>query len=84
MRTEKIAITIPSDLVSVIDEIRGKRGISRSKFITNVLREKIKDDRVREIREAYDRIFSDKSVIKEQLETATWFEGSGKNEGQEW
>jgi metal-responsive CopG/Arc/MetJ family transcriptional regulator len=84
MRTEKIAITIPSDLVSVIDEIRGKRGISRSKFITNILREKIKDDRVREIREAYDRIFSDKSVIKEQLETATWFEGSGKNEGQEW
>ena len=84
MRTEKIAITIPSDLVSVIDEIRGKRGISRSKFITNILREKINDDRVREIREAYDRIFSDKSVIKEQLETATWFEGSGKNEGQEW
>ena len=84
MRTEKIAITIPSDLVSVIDEIRGKRGISRSKFITNILREKIKDDRAREIREAYDRIFSDKSVIKEQLETATWFEGSGKNEGQEW
>ena len=84
MRTEKIAITIPSDLVSVIDEIRGKRGISRSKFITNILREKIKDDRAREIREAYDRIFSDESVIKEQLETATWFEGSGKNEGQEW
>ena len=84
MRTEKIAITIPSDLVSVIDEIRGKRGISRSKFITNILREKIEYDRVREIREAYDRIFSDKSVIKEQLETATWFEGSGKNEGQEW
>ena len=84
MRTEKIAITIPSDLVSVIDEIRGKRGISRSKFITNILREKIKDDRAREIKEAYDRIFSDESVIKEQLETATWFEGSGKNEGQEW
>ena len=84
MRTEKIAITIPSDLVSVIDDIRNKRGISRSKFITNILREKIKDDQAREIRETYDRIFSDESVAKEQLETATWFEGSGKDEGQEW
>ncbi len=84
MHTEKIAITIPSDLVSVIDEIRGKRGISRSKFITHILKEKIKDEQAREIREAYDKVFSDESVIKEQLETSSWFEGSGKDEGQEW
>ncbi len=35
MRTEKVAITIPSDLVAVIDGIRSKRGVSRSKFIRN-------------------------------------------------
>ena len=84
MRTEKIAITIPSDLVSMIDDIRSKRGVSRSKFITLLLREKIMDERAREIREAYDRVFSDESVVQEQLDTAVWFEGFGKDEGQEW
>ena len=84
MRTEKIAITIPSDLVSMIDDIRIKRGVSRSKFITLILREKIMDEQVRVIQETYDRVFSDETIVKEQLETAAWFEGSGKNEGQEW
>ena len=84
MRTEKVAITIPSDLVAVIDDIRSKRGVSRSKFITLLLRQKILDEQAREIREAYDRVFSDDSVVKEQLDTAAWLEGSGKEEGQEW
>ncbi len=84
MRTEKVSITIPSDLISVIDDIRSKRGVSRSKFITLLLREKIMETQVREIREAYDRVFSDESIVREQLDTAAWFEGSGKDEGQEW
>ena len=84
MRTAKVAITIPADLVAVIDDIRGRRGVSRSKFITLLLRQKISDEQAREIREAYDRVFSEESVAKEQLDTAAWFEGSGRQEGQEW
>ena len=84
MHTEKVAITIPSDLVSLVDDIRSKRGVSRSVFITLLLREKIMDEQAREIREAYDRIFSDESIAQEQLNTAAWFEGSGEDEGQEW
>ena len=84
MRTEKVAITIPSDLFAVIDGIRSKRGVSRSKFITLLLRQKILDEQAQEIREAYDRVFSDDSVVKEQLDTAAWLEGSGREEGQEW
>ena len=78
MPTEKVAITIPSDLISAIDDIRSKRGVSRSKFITLLLREKIMDEQAREIREAYDRVFSDESIVQKQLDTAAWFEGSGK------
>ena len=84
MRTEKVAITIPSDLVAVIDDIRSRKGVSRSKFITLLLRQKIQDEQAREIREAYDRVFSDASVAKEQVDTAAWFDGSGSDEGQEW
>ncbi len=84
MHTEKVTITIPSALVSVIDAIRSKKGVSRSKFITLLLREKIMETQAREIRDAYDRVFSDEAIAREQLNTAAWFEGSGKDEGQEW
>jgi metal-responsive CopG/Arc/MetJ family transcriptional regulator len=84
MRTEKVAITIPSDLVATIDAIRSRRGVSRSKFITLLLRQKVQDEQEREIREAYDRVFSDEAVVKEQLDTAAFLDGSGKEEGQEW
>ena len=82
--TQKVAITMPIDLVTLIDTISKQRGISRSKFISNFLREKISEERDRAIKEAYDRIFSDDSISREQLETANWFESSGSKEGQEW
>ncbi|MEN8691736.1 MAG: hypothetical protein ABF303_15195 [Desulfobacterales bacterium] len=76
MHTEKVAITIPSDLISVIDDIRSTQGVSRSKFITLLLREKIMDEQAREIREAYDGVFSDESIVQEQLDAAACLEGS--------
>ena len=80
----KVAITIPSDLLSLIDDIRSKRGVLRSKFITLLLRKKIMDEQAREIREAYDHVFSDESIVQEQLDTAACFTGSDKDESQEW
>ena len=76
MHTEKVAITIPSDLISVIDDIRSTQGVSRSKFINLLLREKIMDEQARDIREAYDGVFSDESIVQEQLEAAACLEGS--------
>ncbi len=84
MNTQKVAITIPINLVHIIDVISKQRGLSRSRFISIVLEERISEERDRSIREAYDRIFSDESVCDEQLQTAGWFEGSGNIEGQEW
>ena len=84
MNTQKVAITIPMNLVNIIDAISKKRGLSRSKFISILLEEKISEERDRSIKEAYDLIFSDESVCNEQLQTASWFEGSGNTEGQEW
>ena len=84
MNTRKVAITIPADLVVMIDEISKKRGISRSKLISNMLSQKIVDERNRQIKEAYNQVFSDDSIQKEQLDTSVWFDGSGSKEGQEW
>ena len=84
MHTQKVAITIPKELVTMIDNISKKKGLSRSKFISTVLREKIISERKRHIKDAYDQVFSDESIRKEQLNCARWFEGLGTEEGQEW
>ena len=49
MHTQKVAITIPKELVAMVDDISKKRGLSRSKFISMVIREKA-GHRMRDIR----------------------------------
>ena len=84
MHTQKVAITIPKELVAMVDDISKKRGLSRSKFISMVIREKVLSEKSRYIKDVHDRIFSDESIRKEQLDCAIWFEGLGAEEGQEW
>ena len=84
MNTQKVAITVPEDLVVMVDEISRQKGISRSKFISSVLRERVLNEKDRQLMEAYNRVFSDDAIRKEQIETAEWFEGTGNNGGQRW
>ena len=84
MNTQKIAISMPSDLLTSIDNIRKKKRLSRSKYISSLLREKILTEQNIEIKKTYDMVFSDNKIKKEQLETTRFFEGTGKEEGEEW
>ena len=84
MHTQKVAITIPKELVMMIDDISKKKGLSRSKFISTILRETLMSQRNRQIKDAYDQAFSDESLKKEQLTCTRWFEGLGTEEGQKW
>ena len=84
MSTQKIAITVPIKIIELIDDISKKKRMSRSKYITTVLNEQILKERNQNIKDIYDRIFSDDTLSREQLETANWFEGSGNKEGLEW
>ncbi len=84
MNTQQIAISIPVDMVSVIDEISKRKGVSRSKFISIVLHEKIATEKKQCLKNEYDSIFSDEAICREQLDTAKWFEGADADEGQEW
>jgi hypothetical protein len=84
MNTQKVAITMPTDLLTTIDEISKQKGLSRSRYISNILREKVLSEKEKQIKASYDRVFSDELILKEQLETASWFEGTGSKEGQEW
>ena len=84
MTTQKVAITMPTDLVTIIDDISKQKGISRSKFISTALLEKALNEKEKLIKDAYNRIFSEEVIRKEQLETTAWFEGVGSKEGQAW
>lgn len=84
MNTQKIAISVPADLMAMIDIISKQKGMSRSRFISTVLHEKVLNEKEKQIREAYNRVFSDESIKKEQLATSIWFDGAGNNEGLEW
>ncbi|MEK7289600.1 MAG: hypothetical protein AAB067_05430 [Planctomycetota bacterium] len=84
MNTQKIAITVPSDLLDIIDKTTEQRSMSRSKFISLLLRERLLEERDRQLKDQYDRVFSDSAICGEQLETAMGFDGAGSREGQEW
>ena len=84
LHTQKVAITMPEILIKEVDALSKKKGLSRSRYITLAVREKIETERRRSITESYDAVFSEDSVRKEQIETAARFEGSGSEGGQEW
>ena len=84
MHTQKIAITIPMDLVATIDEISKGKGLSRSKYISLLLKETIAAEKQKQIREAYDRVFSDETIQQEQLNWTRWFKDADSDQGQEW
>ena len=84
MNTQKVAITIPADLVIMVDDISKQLGLSRSKYISTVLREKVLSENERQIKDSYNRVFSDDSIKKEQLQIAIWLDGAGNQGGQEW
>jgi metal-responsive CopG/Arc/MetJ family transcriptional regulator len=84
MNTQKVAITIPRNLVVLIDDISKKHGMSRSKYIASVLNEKLMEERSVQLTAAYNALFSDEKIAKEQLDTAKAFESAGNEEGQEW
>ena len=83
MNTQQVALTVPTDLLTIIDDISKQKGMSRSRFISTILREKVVQEKEKRIKAAYNRVFSDELILKEQIETASWLEGTGSKKGQE-
>jgi hypothetical protein len=84
MNTQKVAITIPKDILIMIDKISQSKGISRSKMISTMLEQNLADVKAAYLKNSYDSVFNDDSIKEEQRSTAQWFETSGNEGGQEW
>lgn len=84
MNTQKVAISMPEDLVKDIDLIVKNKGLSRSRYIASALSVKVADEKRELLKQAYDKVFSDEKIQKEQRDSAEWFENAGSEAGQEW
>jgi metal-responsive CopG/Arc/MetJ family transcriptional regulator len=84
MNTQKVAITVPKNILAMIDQISHAKGISRSKLITSMLEQTLKEEKTAYLKRAYDTIFEAAIVKEEQRTTAQWFEKTGNEGGQEW
>jgi len=84
MNTQKVAITVPKNILIMIDKISQKKGISRSKLISSMLENKLEDEKFAYLKNTYDTVYNDESIKAEQRSTAQWFEKTGNEGGQEW
>lgn len=84
MNTQKVAITVPKNLLTMIDNISRAKGISRSKLISAMLSQKLADEKYAYLKNSYDAVFDDDSIKEEQRLTAQWFAKTGNEGGQEW
>jgi metal-responsive CopG/Arc/MetJ family transcriptional regulator len=84
IHTQKVAISMPEILIKEIDALSKKMGLSRSRYITLAVSEKINAEKKKYITECYDNIFADINIQEEQLETSKCFEGAGSETGQKW
>jgi metal-responsive CopG/Arc/MetJ family transcriptional regulator len=84
MNTQKVAITIPKNILIMLDNISHAKGISRSKLITGMLEQKLVEEKAAYLKNAYDSVFEDDIIKEEQRSTAQWFKNAGNEGGQEW
>jgi metal-responsive CopG/Arc/MetJ family transcriptional regulator len=70
MAAKKIAISVPEDVLDQVDRAASQRGLTRSGFITEVLRRVAAARADAEVRRRVDELFSDPDVAEEQRETA--------------
>lgn len=84
MRTQKIAITVPKDLIAQLDSISQGMGLSRSRLVSDLLRNSLAAERAKKVQAAYNQVFADEKISNEQIETSRWFENAESGDGQEW
>lgn len=84
MAVRKIAISVPEDVLARVDDAAAERGVTRSGFITEILRRVADAHRDAEIRRRVDEVFSDPEVAAEQRRTARATSAALAQSGEDW
>ena len=84
MPTRKLAISVPEEVLDEVDGAAKQRGMTRSGFITYVLRRLARARTDAEISRRVNELFSDPEVAREQAATAKEYRRLAPLRGAEW
>jgi metal-responsive CopG/Arc/MetJ family transcriptional regulator len=84
MVATKFAISVPEDVMSQIDRAARKRRVTRSRFISDVLRKVATARTDAEISRRVNELFSDPEIAAEQRTTAHAFQRASSSAGTRW
>lgn len=66
MGAHKFAISVPEEVMALVDEAAQRRGVTRSRFITDVLRKVARAQTDADITRRLDEVFGKPDVAREQ------------------
>ena len=84
MTAKKFAISIPEDVMGQVDQAAAERGVTRSRFISDVLRRAAQARSDREITRQLSLVFADPEVEAEHRALNRALLGARSNSGTEW
>jgi len=84
MLSKKFAISIPVAVMQQVDLAARRQGVTRSRFISNVLRRIANARKDAEITRRINELFTDPVLETEQEQTAREFNSLASSAGTEW
>jgi metal-responsive CopG/Arc/MetJ family transcriptional regulator len=84
MRATKFGISIPTEVMKAVDRAARERGITRSRFIAEVLRRVARAKRDDEISRRIDEVLSDPALRRDQRSMAADYRRIQPRRGTEW
>lgn len=84
MPAKKFAISIPEQVMREVDCAAAARGITRSRFIAQLLERAARARSDAEITAQLDRVFSDERNAAEQRSVARAYRSAASRRGAEW
>ena len=84
MAARKFAISVPEQVMRHVDRAAARRGMTRSRFIADVLARVAKARTDAEISRRVNALFSDPEVAREQADTARVFRRAVPGAAAEW
>lgn len=84
MPARKLAISVPEAVIRQVDRAAKERKVTRSAFISDVLRRIARARSNAEITRRLDELFADPEMVREQKRTAAAFRAIAPKNGTEW
>ena len=84
MAARKFAISVAQEVMEQVDSAAKRRGVTRSRFISDVLRRVARARSDAEITRRLNALFADLAITEEQRETAEAYRIARHPSGTEW